>query len=63
MGHRHETALGGTFWAGGTWAGVGSMDRAPPARENSGPGSMVEREGRARGGTASGGTASGGVAQ
>ena len=31
------------------------MDRAPPVRDNTGPASTVEREGRARGGTASGG--------
>ena len=31
------------------------MDRPPSARDNNGPASMVEREGRARGGTARGG--------
>ena len=36
------------------------MDRAPPVRDNNGPASMVEQEGRVRGGTVSGGTAGGG---
>ena len=36
-------------------AGVGGMDRAPPARDNNGPASTVDREGRARGETAGGG--------
>ena len=53
MGHEFTCRLCGP---GGTFsAGVGGMDRAPLARDNNGPASMVGREGKARDGTASDG--------
>ena len=53
MGHEFTCRLCGP--SGTFWAGVGGIDRAPPARDSNGPASTVEQEDRARGGTASGG--------